>query len=73
MRFSYTNYAIERMQTRKVTEFEIEQTILNPENWHYDEDDPQKYHTTKHWTHRTLEVVYISKADEIKIITGFVL
>jgi len=72
MRFSYTNHALKRMQKRRVTEFEIEQTILNPENWHHDEDDPKKYHAIKHWAHRSLEVVYVSKVDEIKI-TVFVL
>jgi len=73
MHFNYTDHARERMQNRKVTEFQIEQTVLNPDNWQYDEDDPQKYHAIKHWAHRTIEVVYISKIDAIKIITVFVL
>lgn len=73
MHFNYTDHARVRMLKRKVTEFEIEQTVLNPDNWPYDEDDPQKYHAIKYWAHRTIEAVYISKIDEIKIITVFVL
>ena len=73
MRFIYTSHAGERMKKRKIKKFEIEQTILNPERWLYDKDDSQKSHAVKQWSHRTIEIVYISKVDEIKIITAFVL
>ena len=73
MHFYYTNHARERMQKRKVTKFEIEQTILNPDNCYFDEDDPNKYHAVNHWHYRTLEIVYISKSNEIRITPAFVL
>ena len=72
MKFKYTKHAIDRMKTRKVSELEIEQTLLAPDSWHYDEDDDVKLHAIKNWGIRTLDVVYVSEPKEIRIITVFV-
>jgi uncharacterized protein YuzE len=72
MKIRYTSHARNRMRVRKVSEFEIEQTVLNPDIWHYDEDDDTKLHAIKNWGHRTLEIVYISEPTEIRIITVFI-
>lgn len=72
MEIRYTNHARNRMKIRKVSEFEIEQTVLNPDTWQYDEDDDAKLHAVKDWGNKTLEVVYVSEPEEIRIITVFI-
>lgn len=70
--FKYTKHARDRMRLRKVSRFEIENTILYPNRQFPDPDDEEKTHAVRRWPSRTLDVVYVSGAKEIRVITVIV-
>ena len=60
------------MRLRRVSKFEVENTILYPDKRFPDPDDKEKTHALKYWPRRTLDVVYVSMVKENRVITVIV-
>lgn len=68
--FRYTKHARQRMKERRVSEEQVEATVLDPENWRYGEDG--EIIATRRIGKRRIEVVYLSLPEEIRVITVMV-
>lgn len=63
----YTKHARQRMQERKVSEEEVETTVLAPDSWHYGEDG--EIIAVRKIGRRRIEVAYLSLPEEIRVLT----
>jgi hypothetical protein len=68
--FYYTRHARERMTERKISKEQAQIAVLEPDSWHYGKDD--EIIAVRKFGKRTIEVVYESLPEYVKVITVMV-